>query len=231
MVFRKISKDLKEHALWMWENEFEVGMIEEVLGVSERSLRRWRRNEEDFGSVIPPHNPLQGRPRTLTAEQTYALFARINEDPDLYLSELEEWLAIAHDVALTSRRISQIMSDCGYTFKLLRKQAAERDPMLCANFCNLCDASYTARQLISVDESSKDDRTIYRHYGRAQSGKRAVIDAQFVRGDRWSILPAMTVNGFLDVEIVPGSVDGATFFDFIVDKIVFLFLPGSLQTK
>ena len=44
MVFRKISKDLKGRALWMWDNDFEVGMIEEVLGITERTLQRWGLN-------------------------------------------------------------------------------------------------------------------------------------------------------------------------------------------
>jgi transposase len=32
----------------------------EILGVSRSSLYRWKANQEAFGSVIPPRNPLQG---------------------------------------------------------------------------------------------------------------------------------------------------------------------------
>ena len=42
-----------------------------------------------------------------------------------------------------------------------------------------------ARQLVMVDETSKDDWTIYRHYGRAPAGHRTTIHANFVRGDRY----------------------------------------------
>ncbi|KAJ3915645.1 hypothetical protein F5877DRAFT_2646, partial [Lentinula edodes] len=58
-----------------------------------------------------------------------------------------------------------------------------------------------------VDKTSKDDRTIYRHYGRAPSGSRATIPAQFVRGDRYSIVAAMSINGYETCRVVPGSVD------------------------
>jgi len=74
--------------------------------------------------------------------------------------------------------------------------------------------------MVWTDKSSKDDRTIYHHYGRAAAGQRAVIDAQFVRGEHYSILPAMTVDGYIATRIIPGSVGGTEFFDFIVEDVV-----------
>ena len=54
-----------------------------------------------------------------------------------------------------------------------------------------------AEQVITVDESSKDDRTIFRHFGRAPRGHRASIDADFVHGDHYSIVAAMSVDGYV----------------------------------
>ncbi|KAJ7732291.1 hypothetical protein B0H16DRAFT_1224848, partial [Mycena metata] len=56
-------------------------------------------------------------------------------------------------------------------------------------------------------ESSKDERTIFRKRGRAPSGQRAEIDANFVRGERYSILAAITIQGYIGTRIVSGSVD------------------------
>ncbi|KAF8220664.1 hypothetical protein L208DRAFT_1066892, partial [Tricholoma matsutake] len=42
----------------------------------------------------------------------------------------------------------------------------------------------------------------------------------FVRGDCYSILAAMSVEGYVGTRIVPGSVDGDEFFDFIVNDIL-----------
>ncbi|KAJ3831008.1 hypothetical protein F5878DRAFT_549987 [Lentinula raphanica] len=53
---------------------------------------------------------------------------------------------------------------------------------------------YVASQLVFVDETSKDDRTIYRHYGRAVSGQRATISANFVRGERFSLVAALSIG-------------------------------------
>ncbi|KAJ3826961.1 hypothetical protein F5880DRAFT_1450822, partial [Lentinula raphanica] len=58
-----------------------------------------------------------------------------------------------------------------------------------------------------IDETSKDDRTIYRHYGRAISGQRAVIPANFVRGDRYSFVAALGIEGYAAIRVVPGSLD------------------------
>ncbi|KAJ3810827.1 hypothetical protein F5876DRAFT_22107, partial [Lentinula aff. lateritia] len=58
-----------------------------------------------------------------------------------------------------------------------------------------------------VDETSKDDRTIYRHYGCAPSGSCATIPAKFVHGDWYSIVAAMSINGYEACRVVPGLVD------------------------
>ena len=42
----------------------------------------------------------------------------------------------------------------------------------------------------------------------------------FVCGDCYSILAAMSIEGYMGTHIVPGSVDGDKFFDFIVNVIV-----------
>ncbi|KAA8893069.1 hypothetical protein FN846DRAFT_751495, partial [Sphaerosporella brunnea] len=53
-------------------------------------------------------------------------------------------------------------------------------------------------------ETRKDDRTTYRKYGRATHGQRAEAEIQFVRGVGYSVLPAMSLDGFLAVDIVEG---------------------------
>ncbi|KAF8219813.1 hypothetical protein L208DRAFT_1156057, partial [Tricholoma matsutake] len=47
----------------------------------------------------------------------------------------------------------------------------------------------------------------------------------FVCGDCYSILAAMSVEGYVGTHIVPGSVDGDEFFDFIVNDILLQMNP------
>ena len=73
--------------------------------------------------------------------------------------------------------------------------------------------------MITADESSKDDHTIFHCFGRSQ-GHRTSIDADFVCGDHYSIVAAISVEGYVGTRVVPGSVDGDEFFEFIVEDVV-----------
>ena len=127
MPFRHISKDIKDCALWLLDNDYLTEDVCEILGVSGRSLCHWRSNDEVYGSVIPPRNPDQGRPRILNADQTHDILTLLEEAPELYLDEIQDWLGLVHDVAISKSSINQIIADCGVSYKMLRRAAAERD--------------------------------------------------------------------------------------------------------
>ncbi|KAJ3803957.1 hypothetical protein F5876DRAFT_3931, partial [Lentinula aff. lateritia] len=76
----------------------------------------------------------------------------------------------AHNVGITKTALHKIIQDTGITYKRLRRAAAERGDERRAEWKAEINAHYVASQIIVVDETSKDDRTIYRHYGRAPSG-------------------------------------------------------------
>jgi len=71
-----------------------------------------------------------------------------------------------------------------------------------------------------LDESSKDGKTLIRRYGWAPSGEDAVLRVSLDRGVRYSILPALTTDGYIAVRVVEGSIDGEEFFDFIVNDLL-----------
>ncbi|KAG1728597.1 uncharacterized protein EDB91DRAFT_1161216 [Suillus paluster] len=53
MVNRRISNDIKECAIRLWDNGWELEDISEVLGISGRSCYRWRRIFEEPGQAGP----------------------------------------------------------------------------------------------------------------------------------------------------------------------------------
>ena len=81
-------------------------------------------------------------------------------------------------------------------------------------------SQYSAEQLIFIDESAKDERTLSRMYGYSLMNVRAVKKNVFVRGKRYTILPALSLDGFIAVEIVVGSYDKKKFEDFIMSQVV-----------
>ncbi|KAG2157040.1 hypothetical protein DEU56DRAFT_710158, partial [Suillus clintonianus] len=58
-----------------------------------------------------------------------------------------------------------------------------------------------------VDEVSKNEITWARHYGRAMAGQRAALTDVFVRGDRYSLVAAITTEGYMAAHVVEGSFD------------------------
>lgn len=220
MAFRKISKDLKERAIWLYDHGWLKRDIMEALGISKTSLKRWRQHVQRHGSVIPPRNPLQGRPSVLDAFQTNDLINVISDSPELFLDEIRDWVLVSMDIGLSRVTIGRIIRDLGITYKRLHKIAAERDEELRREWMEEVQTEFVAEQMVFVDESSKDERTIYRRFGRATKGQDASVKAKFVRGTRYSIAAAITTEGYIATRVVEGSVDGSEFLDYIVEEVV-----------
>ncbi|KAF8595844.1 hypothetical protein BDV93DRAFT_456029 [Ceratobasidium sp. AG-I] len=75
--------------------------------------------------------------------------------------------------------------------------------------------AYPVEYLVFVDESSSDRRTTYRQRGWALSGERVFRKSFFVRGQRYSILPSLSLSGILSFTVVKGSFTAETFRTFI----------------
>ena len=142
------------------------------------------------------------------------------ESPSLLLDEIGEWLAIYHDQPISTTALHDNLKDLGFTYKRLKRIAAEQDNAYRTDWLHNMTSNYTADQLVFLDESSKDERVILRRYGRAIEGQRAIEDVSLNRGVRYSILPALTVDGYMAVRVVEGSIDGAEFFDFVLNDVV-----------
>jgi len=138
----------------------------------------------------------------------------------MYLDELQDWLALKHDVLISTTSLHATIWDAGLTYKLLCWRAAERDEVVREQWKEDMWLNFVAAQIVWTDESSKDDRTIYHHYGQAATGQCTVIDAQFICREQYSILPAMMIEGYIATHIISGSVDGEEFFNFIVEDVV-----------
>ncbi len=79
---------------------------------------------------------------------------------------------------------------------------------------------FQPEQLIFLDESSKDERTSSRNYGYSFANQIAVKKIVFLRGIRYTILPALTVDGFIACDIMKGSCTKERFRTFILSQVV-----------
>lgn len=210
---------MKQRAVQLISEGWSLEQVIEAIGVSRRSIDRWVDNYETFGSVKPPA-VISGRPRVLKPDAIEGLTDLLAESPGLYLDEIAEYLALYHDEPLSITALHDNLTELGITRKIMRRAALERDDALRAAWLEDTLLRYTADEMVFLDESSKDGRTVFRKYGRAPQGKRPVIQESNDRGTRYSILPAITINGYIAVRVIEGSVDGAEFFDFVLDDLV-----------
>lgn len=221
MPYRKIDKGIKDRALLLYDlHGWYPEDLADVFGFSERSFRRWHRNFWLYNSVIPPAGPVRGRPRILNTFMTRDLHQLVEAAPDLYLDEIQEWFTIAHNVGISVSGIQNNLYDAGLTLKVMTKAAAERDEGRRQEYMAYARDNWVADQLVFVDETSKDDRTIYRHYGRSLSGRNAVVETPFCRGDRYSIVAALTTDGYLSQRVVEQSVNADEFNSYILEDVV-----------
>lgn len=89
-----------------------------------------------------------------------------------------------------------------------------------AHYLGIIGENYTSNQLIFLDESAKDERSLSRLYGYSLRNTRACKKVVFIRGKRYTILPALTLDGFIAVDIFEGSCDRKKFTDFVLNQVV-----------
>lgn len=223
MVGRRISSDLKECALRLWNSGWDMQDLTEVLGVSQSSVYRWQEIFEQYGATERRPSSLKGPARIITRAVLTAIEILYRSEPDLYLDELVLWLGVEHNIVISAPALHATLKRAGLTRKILRKLAIERNEELREEWRQMQasdDFLDDGSQFICLDETSKNEHTLARRYGRAYAGERAELKDVFVRGDRYSLLAAMSVDGYIACEVVPGSFDSIEFLEFVQDKVV-----------
>lgn len=225
MVNRRIGPDLKETALRLWELGLDTDLITESLCISRASIYRWRKIFEEFQTVNRPPSAPIGRPRAIIRAVMTAITEVYHNEADAYLDELVWWLAIHHDIPISRGALQKNLVSAGLTRKLLHKIARERDEEVRAEFRAIIEdhSLGLGKEFIFIDEMSKNDHDTARRYGRARSGERADFVDNFVRGDRYSMVAAITVEGYMSTRVIPGSFDAIEFRDYVVEQIVNLY--------
>ena len=101
----------------------------------------------------------------------------------------------------------------------MHKAAAERNEILRGAFIASI-GQYRTDQLVFMDESAKDERTMTRLYGYSKINSRASKKIVFIRGKRYTLLPALTEQGIIAVDIMEGSCTKQRFKEFVVSQVV-----------
>ncbi len=111
----------------------------------------------------------------------------------------------------------------------MNKAAAERNELLRGAFIASI-GQYRTDQLVFMDESSKDERTMTRLYGYSKVNSRVSKKVVFIRGKKYTLLPALTEQGIIAVDIMEGSCTKQRFKEFVISQVVSLLFYINLIT-
>ena len=227
-----------------------VEHIHLLMGVSERSVRRWMRRFEKKGTVEDTQRTEDEKSSRYPQNVFQDILAYVGATPTFYLEELQEWIkekhpglpnvsiptlcrALRHDLQLTRKvsvpykcililalhRHALIRNGVVLFSKRIESRAREASLREQMEYSSRLARFYShPEQLVFLDESSKDGRSIARLYGRSRRGKRCIQTQTFSRGKRVSVLAALA--GFFAWGFTQDTFDRHLFHETFVTKIL-----------
>lgn len=205
--------------IWRLEQQRSVSEIAYLAQCSESTVYRVLQYFRDHGQVTNPTARTRCRPRLLSNADLEYLYSILLANPTLYLDELQDRLLLTRNVDISIATISRALHGLALSHKKVAKAAAERNELLRATW----QAQYgniPAEYFIWLDESSVDDRTNQRTQGWAGLGRACVRRATFIRGQKWSVLPAFLQDGIIAIDLFKGSVNKECFMSFLKNDLV-----------
>jgi transposase len=185
----------------------------DVAGCSKRSIKYFRSNLRCFGTTKAPPNGTGRRP-SITPSMLQALQQCLLEKPGLHLDEMALFLWDEFEAVVTAMSISRALKSIGWSKKVARSIAKERNADLRDYYLyNL--SAFHSYQLVHVDESGCDKRIGFRRTGWSPLGVAPVQVARFHRECRYQILPAYAQDGIVLTRVFQGSTNSSVFEDFI----------------
>ena len=81
-------------------------------------------------------------------------------------------------------------------------------------------ADWSANQMLFLDESAVNERTLDRWKGWAPKGIRATIIQPFAKSVRWSLLLCYGIDGFLCHDVIHTSYTTLTYNEFVRNHVL-----------
>ena len=188
--------------------------IADRLGVSPPLVSYYRRKLQTWGTVVTPPIAPRAPKRKIHLAAADGILDQLAANPTMYLDELQIWLQEEWDISVYISTISRCLDRQGQSRKKTERMNEAQDPGLRAVWLYKISQFYEANQLVVVDESAANERSKDRRWGWSERGVPCRAN-QSSRATRWSILPAIGINGYLEYEIFHGSFNSERFENFI----------------
>lgn len=150
--------------------------------------------------------------------------------PTGYLSEYSTVFHESFGVKMSESRLSQILQRNGInhvrvanpwylTDVKLQKEAKERNQQLRDHWDSKL-SNWRAHQLVFIDESGLNSKLGERTFGWGPRGQRVRSKVSGQKHSNFSLLPALTVHGYIACNLYEGGVNAERFEDFIESDVL-----------
>ena len=132
---------------------------------------------------------------------------------------MQQFLYNKYKLETSIATISRTLKNAKWSRKTVQARAAERSEPLQRTQQGI-QKQYDSDQLIFLDESASNERTGDRKYGWSPLGLVCEHSRPLKRSERWSILPALTQEGYLSWIVFQGSITTELFLEFVQEQVI-----------
>lgn len=203
---------------------FTVKEIERILGIKKTvvydTLAIYQRFRVSYNpNVMRWRSP--GRQRKLDSIDIQLIKSLVRQNPCIYLDELQDELLTLRNVSVSVPTLFQTLRRLCFFHKRISAKALERnDSERCAYMNYIANLVTDPAQLMFIDEAACNKKNPTRASGWSFIGTKCVEHRCFVRGQRFSILPVLSMDGIIAHDVIPGSVTSVTFVNFLCQNVV-----------
>lgn len=144
----------------------------------------------------------------------------VEDRPTAYIDKMQQFLYDTFDeleVPLSS--IKRLLKERDWSRKSVQARAQECSEPLQAQQRGIA-AVYDEDQLVFLDESTSNKRTGNRKQGWSPIGVECGVSRPLKHSERQSVLPALTVDGYIEWVIFQGSITADLYLEFVVERVL-----------
>jgi len=222
-----VSRDLKARIpILRFELGLSVKEICKILGVRKSFVYKTLRYYCIYGTTVNPHTRWSFGRRKLSQIDLAFIRDMIAQQHSLYLDEIQQELVARRGILVSIPTLVRTLRRLDFSHKKASARATERNELMRAAFMNKIGSEVLdPNMLMFTDETAKDEQTSGRRMGWSKVGTQCVQRRCFVRGQRYSILPVLTLDGLITWDIIEGSVTSERFVQFLRENVIPLTNP------
>ncbi|KAF5356734.1 hypothetical protein D9757_005211 [Collybiopsis confluens] len=216
---RLLDIDLRKRIVqWRVREGKSAAECGELAGCCENTVRSITSLYLDMGVYRNSDARALGRPRLLTMEDKAYVLSILKDNPTLYLDEIQDMMWYNRSVDISISTLSRNLREMAMSHKKVSYQALQQSQLLRATWL-AAYADIPMDYMVWLDESGIERNGHQRTNGWGVLGSACTRRAIWLRGERFSVLPALTKDGIVALEIFKGTVNREMFVDFLKEHL------------